>query len=424
MLCTNGSRCTAREHRHQNDLLSLPTQVRLIARFQDVRILAIGVLGSPGSLWVNRNAFSVLHPPGLEEWPHRTRTVAAPDAQPTSVNDSQTDTITPFRAALRDRRLTVGSMSSPVLTCVSPPTKTIRRLSEGNSQTLSSEASGGKVRRLFRTISRGTDEENHEAGGTSPPTTSGRLSSLFLGRRRSREVDAVTVTKEEYETARSDVAGTQTEVSPKAPTNSSEASQQALSSQSAASDTQEDESHSTDELPYKLLRKPQPAYTHRLYPNYTPLDEDTLSEGGDLRSLYAASRAPGAYSYGPRTGSESNEDERWVPVELDDVEGQRSWVGPMLCVAISSHPSTPGINGTWLMSSSRSSPRSIMAQLYPIELPFEQHRRRRRPNRSRSSGYIRVVWVGRPGGDRAVDQAQGRRRTADGRGWGRYGSER
>jgi hypothetical protein len=318
-------------NRQQNDLLNQPTQVRLIARFQDVRVLAIGVLGSPRSLWVNTNAFAVLHPPGLEDWPESGRAVGTARHH-SSDDDIGVDTAESPTPAFRDRRMTVTSISSPITIATAPSSKNVRRFSDGNALTLSSEPSGGKVRRLFRTISRGTDEESHEVG--TSPTTAGRLSSLFLGRRKSREVDGMPSRREEDSTARSDLAVVaQDEVLSQAVTNAKAGL--AMSSQSHTH-TKPDKHCRPDAsaLPYKPLHKPQPAYPHRLYPNYTPLDGDPLPGGGDLRSLYPVAKAPGAYSYGPRTGSESNEDDRWVPVELDDVEGQRSWVGPMMYVCL------------------------------------------------------------------------------------------
>lgn len=51
--------------RNQNNFASQPTTVRVLLQLQDVRILAIGVLLSQPSLFVNPNAHLLLHPPLL-----------------------------------------------------------------------------------------------------------------------------------------------------------------------------------------------------------------------------------------------------------------------------------------------------------------------------------------------------------------------
>ncbi|KAH9943234.1 uncharacterized protein BXZ73DRAFT_97285 [Epithele typhae] len=50
----------------QNNLAHLPTHVRLVVEFRDVRIIALGVLSKPRSSFsVNQNARAFLHPPGV-----------------------------------------------------------------------------------------------------------------------------------------------------------------------------------------------------------------------------------------------------------------------------------------------------------------------------------------------------------------------
>ncbi|KAI0722757.1 hypothetical protein C8Q76DRAFT_835970 [Earliella scabrosa] len=50
----------------QNNLAHLPTHIRLVVEFRDVRIIAFGVLSKPRSSFsVNPNARSFLHPPGM-----------------------------------------------------------------------------------------------------------------------------------------------------------------------------------------------------------------------------------------------------------------------------------------------------------------------------------------------------------------------
>ncbi|KAF8559184.1 hypothetical protein OG21DRAFT_1403684 [Imleria badia] len=55
------------EMKLQNNLVHLPTQIRVVLQLMDVRILALGVINRPRTpLTVNRNAHAFLYPPGLE----------------------------------------------------------------------------------------------------------------------------------------------------------------------------------------------------------------------------------------------------------------------------------------------------------------------------------------------------------------------
>ncbi|KAH7930666.1 hypothetical protein BV22DRAFT_1101626 [Leucogyrophana mollusca] len=55
------------EMKLQSNLSHLETRIRLVVDFADVRVIALGVLNRPRtSLTVNRNARSLLHPPGIE----------------------------------------------------------------------------------------------------------------------------------------------------------------------------------------------------------------------------------------------------------------------------------------------------------------------------------------------------------------------
>ncbi|KAH7916270.1 hypothetical protein BJ138DRAFT_596179 [Hygrophoropsis aurantiaca] len=72
------------EMKLQNNLAHLETRIRLVVSFQDVRIIALGVLNRPRtSLTVNRNARILLHPPGVEGCENRR--ISDDDA---SVNNS------------------------------------------------------------------------------------------------------------------------------------------------------------------------------------------------------------------------------------------------------------------------------------------------------------------------------------------------
>ncbi|PIL37342.1 hypothetical protein GSI_01035 [Ganoderma sinense ZZ0214-1] len=57
---------TFHEIKLQNNLAHLPTHIRLVIEFRDVRIIALGVLSKPRSSFsVNQNARILLHPPGM-----------------------------------------------------------------------------------------------------------------------------------------------------------------------------------------------------------------------------------------------------------------------------------------------------------------------------------------------------------------------
>lgn len=57
---------TFNELKLQNNLAHLPTHIRLVVEFRDVRIIALGVLSKPRSSFsVNQNARLLLHPPGM-----------------------------------------------------------------------------------------------------------------------------------------------------------------------------------------------------------------------------------------------------------------------------------------------------------------------------------------------------------------------
>lgn len=55
------------DDRSQNNFASFPTQVRVVVHLQDVRILAVGVLSSEPTLFINPNAHLLLHPPLLRD---------------------------------------------------------------------------------------------------------------------------------------------------------------------------------------------------------------------------------------------------------------------------------------------------------------------------------------------------------------------
>ncbi|EJF62387.1 hypothetical protein DICSQDRAFT_104907 [Dichomitus squalens LYAD-421 SS1] len=57
---------TFHEIKLQNNVAHLPTHVRLVVEFRDVRIIALGVLSKPRSYFsINQNARLLLHPPGM-----------------------------------------------------------------------------------------------------------------------------------------------------------------------------------------------------------------------------------------------------------------------------------------------------------------------------------------------------------------------
>ncbi len=317
-------------------------------------------MGDPDDLWVNKNGWEVVHPPGLDEG-IKVEVLPIPVALVKSEPRPHTliQQYSPPPA-----QLSGPPPSSPP----SPPSSSLLRLfrtrsreSDGGDQPLA----GGSGNWTRSNINPGSSNPN-----TSPSTLKiRRVSDLFLGRKRRRdsgrdlglelglglggEEDGEDEGDEGLDRGGvDDMDGGMWPAVRSIDSTLDRGSQTFEGSDLEMKYRSASTSSTPARLVYKPLLKPLPATTHRLYPNYTPpipiLHTSTSSPPltGDLRSTYPTSHAPGAFTYAPLRPEERAELGRGggyvrdgeggrvrrraeVEVEVGEEEG-KTWVGPMM----------------------------------------------------------------------------------------------
>ncbi|KAG8907004.1 hypothetical protein FRB99_005524 [Tulasnella sp. 403] len=271
----------------QSNLERHPTEIRVVLRLADIRVLALGVLYRPDSFQVNQYAKMLLHPPGVETEPTvdlddlapgvgKGKTVGITEDTSAEIaaveSEEAVDQLPELQPSLsRDS----GYSTSPV-----PGTPTMSR----HGRSLSFAHSGSPVRgiSIFRT--RSLDEGGTNMAGPS----SGSLNIMQLLRRRPRRASQTSpssATNPSTPTSPTSPAlpPTHPPVSPNPEPNDKPARGNILHSKAS---------------PYPLLRHPLPVRGFENYPNFTP-------GGFDQRCIGSG----------------------------DDEEEGRAWVGPMLLTA-------------------------------------------------------------------------------------------
>jgi hypothetical protein len=326
--CRRKERADARS---QNNFASHPTQVRVVLHLQDVRILAVGVLSSEPTLFVNPNAHLLLHPPLLRD----TNTqIETPPPTPNWYTPTASRPVVSF-----NEMVSSNEAYFPLVRTLSPstPGTTSYGLGEGYmiprssgpaSPSLASTIAGmipGRRRRNTEETGRNLLSQVRSRDREIPEET--RRRSWAFGRNRTGSTsNALAV---------GSVPAEQGTVSPGPPMPS--VVEQAPSIHAdippPVSDQQEQPesiSTGTDAKPYPILRKPLPALGFANYPNYTP-KSDYDGPIRDTRYIYPEIE--------DNAIGQSWADE--VPTHKDDIRlvewsqarsRRERWVGPMMYV--------------------------------------------------------------------------------------------
>lgn len=326
------------EIRRQNDLLRFRQEVRLVVQLQDVRVLMLGSMAHPRTLFVNPNAYSVVHPPQLEEevvddepgLPERELGFAERDRAGTDTPPP------PYVESVRTRALSMPLLQQPVFPQSTqqqaqspsqpppppppPPPSSgfssfVRRLRAGSTNAASPPASRPEPPRRTSWLSRTRSGES--AHGGRRPSLSLSRSTTSVGRVASSRGGEVTV---------EDV---HVEVGSARPLSGEDLDARRSEDRPRRSD---DEPHQHDErtrehtalhagpvpspptahLVYPPLTQPLPAPSHALYPNWTPAtDTRARRRVARRQQKYLAASVP-------------------VGAEWDDQLGWRTWIGPVL----------------------------------------------------------------------------------------------
>ncbi len=311
-------------------------------RLQDVRIIAIGVRAPPSSVWVNRNAFALLHPPGLREWEaSRVRSANLDQVgKSTGANASPADDVVGHDAGYSGRPSTAARFIIKEEDGAGP--LQIRRdrsdATRGSSTTSpltqarspSFDATTG-LRRTLRTRSRGVDGDNARATTNGPKNRTGGL-NIKRWSMGSRSGSSTLDNSNQVPEGTSLQAGHAVATFGCSAEDAIDIAKEAAPQDSIPAGTVS----ALKTLPFRPLRRPLPAASHHLYPNYTRTGDQPGPGEHDLRGRYETDVAPGAFYYGPRSGASTAERDRqdkMVDVEVDQDGSVHTWVGPMLWVS-------------------------------------------------------------------------------------------
>lgn len=315
------------EIRRQNDLLSMKQEVRLVVQLQDVRVLVLGTMAPPRSLFVNPSAYVLLHPPGLEEQvvddepmirehgeaigvestaqppPNEeetnrtTRSLSLPQPPPAAETTAHSST---SGLGAFVKRLRAGSITASATATATSSEHNPRRTTSWLHRTTSRESTHG--RRPSLSLSRTTTHAiarviSSASGGGGEDSRAGEH------RRQSGEDVALAPSSNEVQ---------QPSTSLPAPSSPPPPTQQ---------QPQEQEQDQQGQLPYPRMRLPLPAPSHALYPNWTP-PSPSAPASHDLRAGRRVARDQQKYLASA------------VPVgaEWDEEAGWRTWIGPVLYV--------------------------------------------------------------------------------------------
>ncbi len=367
-----------------------PTQIRLVCQFQDVRIIAIGVLYDPQSLFINHNAHRLLHPPLLDsltdiegiagrfpddigtlrESRPKTRIRAESAAAVLLFNGNTTGTTTggplinsPYRS--HNEHIPVQRRQPPFQsdTAGQGPGSRSRALENFSRRDRSPPVQpfltggiggGGRTialaSNLARSLRMGSSSNGRSRastigssswitdGGEATITTGrggsgGRMSRLF--RTGSREVPAAALPEEGAAMSVDNGLVLAEEDTTDLPL---EGEQEVLEDRTVPIIVQPDRSTLLEAQPYQPLTHPLPASSHRFYPNFTPPSE-LPSDSNDSRASHVTTRVERTRMSHAKTEQGDEGMARWVEAEVDldtdvvgggRIETELAWVGPLL----------------------------------------------------------------------------------------------
>lgn len=320
-------------NRSQNNFASFPTQVRVVLHLQDVRILAIGVLSSEPTLFVNPNAHLLLHPPLLRD---TTTVIDTPPPTPPAF-DRPTSSRTPMAAVN-------GSANSneayfPLVRTLSPSTPGTTSYGLGEGYMASSRSPGPSSPSLASTIAsilpgrrrRNTEETGRnlliQVRSREANPDEGRRRSWAFGRNRTGSTsNALVLDRSIFGDQTRETAGSpMPAVLEQAP---SDVDLPSLNVDTRHLAHPRMTTLVGDARPYPIMRKPVPALGYANYPNYTPSPKSD-SAIRDTRYLHPEIEDN-------HTGQLWADEE---PTHRDDIrlvewnEGRcrrERWVGPMM----------------------------------------------------------------------------------------------
>ncbi|ORX37661.1 hypothetical protein BD324DRAFT_622801 [Kockovaella imperatae] len=361
------------ELKHQNNFASQPTQVRVVVHLQDVRILAIGVLLSSPSLFVNPNAHLLLHPPLLRQIPMDLSDIDDVDVQMTVYDAVRSSSPPQIRTRTREADssdseqpvlpipVKSGRARSPVEASGSSPRirNTLAALIPGRGRRSSNGANGQSSGAINRQVAAqtSTGRSLDNSGGPLNRIRSretgdqGRRRgwSLSLPRSRNMTVDeqvpsaqsssSSEMIVEQHITALSASFG---HVMTAVPEVQSNPPADAPSRPREISSPPRPQARSSD-APYPILTHPQPNGSHRFYPNHTPphflladgmeFMDSSAPPASDTRARHSECEDDGIGMLWS-AGEAHWGDDGSKMAEIDSRTGLRSrWVGPMILVA-------------------------------------------------------------------------------------------
>lgn len=327
--------CTLLIRRSQNNFSSLPTQVRVIVHLQDVRILAIGVLTSEPTLFVNNNAHSILHPPLLRGMStpadplssHSTSGVRGKPPKPPAAITNEVyfplvRSLSPSGPSNTNYGLGDGNVlppHSPPLSSPSLTTGLSRLLPSRRRRNTSTEDTVARDSRLVPTRSRDSDEGRRRSwASVLTRTRSGSIGNTLERTISSSQPIAMT----------SPVLAVVGEQSP---------DEGVVETLLEGHDDPDASLHSPGlpgpsvmTRPYPTMQHPLPAPSHQLYPNFTPMSATAGSEEitRDLRMTHPEVEDDYNGNLWARDDTQQGEVRM---VEWNQPQERRErWVGPVL----------------------------------------------------------------------------------------------
>lgn len=319
----------------------------MVLHLQDVRILAIGVLQTELSLFVNPNAHLLLHPPLLRDF--------ASEAQDQAKRASTKPTPIPTPLAF-ETRPTASRRSSnhaneayfPLVRTLSPtgPAQTTYGLGEPLSPTTSAfrPSSPGLLStfarvlpgRMRRNTSNGGDAEDRgifRVRSRDRDGDDGRRRSWQLTRSRAPSISVPSPTSDSNGVIPGRSVRPITPSMPPVPELPWRDGSKTVSPPTPPRTPSPYRLARRDALPYVKVTKPQPHPTFAQYPNYTPFageeTEDETPKRRDRRALHEEMEDTGM------AGVYSSHDTDWPEnakmAEWDEIgQCRKRWVGPML----------------------------------------------------------------------------------------------
>ena len=317
------------DSRSQNNFASFPTQVRVVVHLQDVRILAVGVLSSEPTLFINPNAHRLLHPPLLRD---TTTHIDTPPPTPIWFDS----TITASRPiAAYNESANSNEAYFPLVRTLSPstPGTTSYGLGEGYMVPRSPGPSSPSLASTIASILPGRRRRNTEETGRS-----------LLSQVRSREQrDPDEVRRRSWAFGRNRTGSTsnalaaggsvvsEQEAEAPGPTMPSVSEQISVPIEPPKADQHDGQAeiinHEIDAKPYPIIRRPLPATGYANYPNYTITPNTETMR--DTRYLYPEIEDNTTGQLWADEEPTHRDDIRLV--EWSQARSRRErWVGPMM----------------------------------------------------------------------------------------------